>query len=226
MSFKKQLFFFCFQCFVISSLFSQDNEKEYKNRIILQQSVFDFGGSEISFAPISTSIGYSRFYRNVGLGLMLDRIQLKKDGKEPILPYEEYDRKDNLELYYSNILVSYRFHHFCPLENLSVNIDLGPSILVGGKNSYYSLEESNSDSLIHNSFWKNPARMEYETKFNLFGRITVEYEIINHFKLGISSSTYLKYIAPELMSLNIPFSPGQRQLNKSSFWSLSILYSF
>lgn len=222
---KISLLFFI-QMLFFSWVFSQDLIQPTKNSISFYQSLYNFGGNEIKFSAKSNSLGYMHFFKNLGVGLDVNRIQMKKDGLNPIMPYEEWERKDNLQLYYANVLFSYRFVNFCPIKNLNVKIDVAPSFLIGGKNSYYSSSEGNKDSLITNTLWKSPTRMEYETKINVFGRLGLNYILFNRIEIGIAISTYLKFIAPTLMSLPYPFSPGLQQLNKSSFCSLSIKYNF
>lgn len=216
--------FLCQICF-LSIIWSQDSLSKHQNSVYFNQSLFDFGGNEVFFSLQSSSIGYKHYSRNIGFGLEFNRIQMKNEGLQPIGPVDEISRRDNLRLFYVNTVLSYRFTNFCFFKNLGVELDLAPSFLIGGKNDYYALE-TGGDSLIHNSRWKDPDRIEYETKFNILGRVSIDYMVFEHFKFGVTTSSYLKYIAPKFMSLNIPFSPGPRQIDKSSFWSLLFTYTF
>lgn len=213
-----------FQAVFASFSNAQSSEKVLKNVIGIHQSIYDCGGTRVRFSTKSSALDYIHYFKNLGVGIALNRIQMKKEGLHPIGPTDEVFRRDNLNLYYANILVSYRFKNFCPIEKLVVKLDIAPSFLVGGQNSYYG--EIDAITLQHNSYWKNPDRMEYETKFNLFGRIGVYYTLFTNFEVGANAHTYLKFIAPEFMGLPIPWGPNPRQLNKSSFWSLSLTYNF
>lgn len=198
--------------------------KSLKNSIQFNQSLFNFGDSRIYFDLGSTDLSYNRFFKNFGIGLGINRIQLVKQGLEPIGPTDEVARRDNLHLYYLQVLLSYRFVDFCPVKNINVNIDIAPTFLIGGKNSFYG--EIDQQTLQHNSFWKNPSRMEYETKFNIYGRLGISYVFFSKYELGINANTYLKYIAPTLMHIPKPFSPYPSQINKSSYFSISFKFNF
>lgn len=217
------IFFICSLCLKIEA---QSDQEYLKNSFQLNQSLWNYAGSRIHFDFSSTDVNYTRFFKNFGTGLGINRIQLVKQGLSPIKPYEEIDRRDNLHLYYLQFLLSYRFVQFCLVNNLKVSIDIAPSILIGGQNKYYASLEGGSDSLMSNSYWNNPSRPEYETKFNIYGRLCISYVFYNKYEVGINSNTYLKYIAPTLFGLSKPFSPYPSQINKSSFFSISIKYSF
>lgn len=223
MKYLSSIIFLCCFCVKIDA---QTDKKILKNSFQLNQSVLYFGGFRINSDFSSKDVSYTRFYKNFGAGLGINRIQMAKQGLTPIQPFEEVDRRDNLHLYYLHVLLSYRFVKFCPVKNLKVSIDVAPSILIGGQNKYYSSLEGGNDSLMYNSYWKNPSRPEYETKFNIYGRLGISYVFLNRYEIGINTNTYLKFIAPTLFGLSKPFSTNPSQINKSSFFSISIKYSF
>lgn len=206
---------------------SQKDVGFLKNSIQFNQSIFNYGGDKFFDCDLnSNDLSYTRFFKNLGFGLGINRIQLLKQGLEPLGPLDEVYRRDNLQLYYSQILISYRFMNLCASKNLKVCIDFAPSLLIGGRNKYYALIEGGGDSLMSNSYWKNPTQMEYETKCNIYGRLGVSYVFFKYYEFGINVNTYLRFIAPTLMQFPRPFLHYPSQINKSSYLSISIKYNY
>ncbi len=213
------IIFICLCC----KIFAQLN-KSLKNTIQVNQSFFNFAGSRIYSDLESIDLCYNRFINHFGIGLGINSIQLIKQGLEPISPIGEVARSDNLQLYYLQVLFSYHFINFYSVKNLRLNIDIAPIFLTGGQNSFYG--EIDHQTLKHNSFLRNPHRKEYETKFNIYGRLGISYVLFSKYELGINVKYYLRYITPPLMRLPKSFSPYPIKNYYSSYFSISFKYIF
>lgn len=194
------IIFTCLCC----KIFAQLN-KWLKNIIHVNQSFFNFAINRIYSDLESIDLCHNRVINYLGIGLGVNHIQFIEQGLEPICPVEDMERRDNIQLYYLQVLFSYHLINFCFIKNLRVDIHIAPIFLTGGQNSFYG--EIDHQTPKHNSFLRNPFRKKYEIKFSIYVGLGIPYIIFSKYELGISAKYYLRYITPSLMRIPKSFSP-------------------